>query len=231
MKNAELAQMESIRLTPEEQSELGRRYYAAVDAGDSATAAECLDKFTRLIYPMIVDRAAKRWSRSSHFADVVSYVYVGMFDALIRLRSYDPDKGSFTTWAMFHIDQRLRKYNCDAYAIVRVPQGSYSRGTPAAVAAMNARAEPWPDHLEPASDAETDWAATYEAADKIRELAGRIPNPRHRRAVFRRFGLDGRDPETNVQIARSLRVTSRTVKDRVRRGTGWIREQFQEEAS
>lgn len=231
MKNAELAQMESIRLTPEEQSELGRRYYAAVDAGDSATAAECLDKFTRLIYPMIVDRAAVRWSRSSHFADVVSYVYVGVFDALIRLRSYDPDKGSFTTWAAFRINRRLANYYPSEGRLVRIPVGSIERGIPEAVAVSKTTETPWPDHLEPASDAETDWAATYEAANQIRELAGRIPNPRHRRAVFRRFGLDGRDPETNVQIARSLRVTSRTVKDRVRRGTGWIREQFQEEAS
>lgn len=229
MKNAELVQMEPIRLTPEEQRDLGRRYYAAVDEGDSAAAAECLDKFTRLVYPMIVERAAARWSRSSHFADVVSYVYVGVFDSLIRLRAYKPDAGSFTTWATFHIKRRLITYNHDAYSIVRVPHGSYSHGTPAAVAAMNATAEPWPDHLEPSvePDEPEDRAAVAAIVRRIAEIAERIPNPTDRNAVIRHYGLGDKPPTPIKRMITGTNGGKAAVLDRIDRGVRWIRENYQ----
>lgn len=230
MRTAELLQMESIRLTPDEQRELGRRYYAAVDAGDDKTAAECLDKFTRLIYPMIVERAAKRWSRSSHFADVVSYVYVGTFDALIRLRSYDPDKGSFSTWAMFHVSRRLAAYHLSEARLVRIPYSSISQGTPEALAAAKAVETSWTDCPELPADAEPDREADREIADRIREMARRIPSPKQRQAVQRRYGLDGRDPETCRQIGDTLGVETRAIRWRVQAGTDWIRKQCQEES-
>jgi RNA polymerase sigma factor (sigma-70 family) len=229
MKTAELLQMESIRLSPDEQRELGRRYYAAADAGDDKTAAECLDKLTRLIYPMIVERASRRWSRSPHFADVVSHVYVGLFDAMIRLRSYDPDKGSFSTWAAFHISRRLAAYHLSEARLVRIPQSSYSQGTPEALAAAKTLETSWTDCPELPADAEPDREADREIADRIRDLAGRIPSPKQRTAVQRRYGLDGRDPETFRQIGDTLGVDPRAIKWRVRAGTDWIRKQCQEE--
>lgn len=226
---SEIVQMEPIRLTPDEQRELGRRYYAAVAAKDDAAAAECLDKLTRLIYPMIVAKVAPRWSRSSHFADVVSYVYLGMFDALIRIRSYDPDKGAFATWATYQIDRRLIDYNQDVYAIVRVPQGSYSHGIPAAVAAMNARAEPWPDHLEPSvePDEPEDRAAVAAIIQRIANLAEKIPNPTDRSAVIRYYGL-GDKPATPIRaMITGTNGGKAAVLDRIERGTRWIRDNYQ----
>jgi putative ABC transport system ATP-binding protein len=98
-----------------------------------------------------------------------------------------------------------------------------------AIAAAKTLETSWTDCPELPADAEPDREADREIADRIRDLAGRIPSPKQRTAVQRRYGLDGRDPETFRQIGDTLGVDPRAIKWRVRAGTDWIRKQCQEE--
>src|SRR5262249_24613695 len=73
-----------------------------------------------------------------------------------------------------------------------------------------------------ATDAQ-DRAGERESREQVRRMLRALP-PKHRQLVTRRFGLDGREPDSHADIAASLGVGEERSRQLEREALHWLRE-------
>jgi len=136
---------EPVRLTPEEQRELGRRYVRsrtretsartpAAKAKAAAETKEIADKIVRMMTPVIVRESGRysravRGSQEDIFAECALAVLEG-------LRSYDPGKGALMTHLWHYVRNGCNDYVRYQHGTIRTPgyihdmRSKIERGTP-----------------------------------------------------------------------------------------------------
>lgn len=164
-------------------------------------------------------------------ADIDDRVMDGVEGLMIGVDRYEVERGwRFGTYASWWIKHCLRRNYDNARSLVRVPihlqdsmkMGRVERDGVAIVCdwpvAMDAKLElsandskmthhdVMPDEDAPQHDAQV---ARLRETARIAALAKRVLNERERYIVERRFGLDGADPETLIEIGNRLDGISR----------------------
>lgn len=66
----------------------------------------------------LVFELARKYSSMADIEDIIQEGYIGLVDAS---RSFDPDKGKFSSWAVIHIKKRILRYITNNFSTIRVP--------------------------------------------------------------------------------------------------------------
>lgn len=196
-------------LTAEEEVELARRR----DAGDG----EALDRLIVANLRWAVELATR--FRHAHGGDQDDLEQDAIGGLVTAARRYDPDRGvRFTTYATWWIRQGLFN-NAPAANVIRLPRDPKGRASDRALkawrpASIDEPSESGSSHAEMLADRGEGPGEAMQRADVVALAAGAVGRlgPRDAEVVRRRFGLDGRPPETLEEVGDRLGLTRERVR-------------------
>lgn len=234
------------------QLDVARLMVAAREAGDKTEYDRHRDRLLYASIPWLI-RLASRWSPDPHVVDdLIGAGVQGLIEGLDR---FDPERdctvGTYTRW---WTRKAMLEYWRDQRGQIRISRnardlvGKVDRGlidpdsltsgerlqVDRADRAVQLSSQPHGCRFDPLANLvgrETDPSDQAEAAEDKAVLAAlvlSIPCGAKRRAVIRRYGLDGGPAETFAEIAAREGITKQAAQQRTASGLDWVREQLRE---
>lgn len=232
------------------QLEVARLMVAARERGDKAEYDRHRNRLLYASIPWLI-RLASRWSPDPHVVDdLIGAGVEGLIEGLDR---FDPERdctvGTYTRW---WTRKAMLEYWRDQRGQIRVSRNAHDlksmvdRGlidpdsltdgkrlqVDRADRAAQLSSQPHGCRFDPLASLigrEPDPSDQAEAAEDKAVLAAlvlSIPCGAKRRAVIRRYGLDGRPAETFVEIAAREGITKQAAQQRAASGLDWVRERL-----
>lgn len=151
--------------------------------------AFCFSKFK----PLVIGRVGK-YRKFSNYVDLVQDGYEAL---VLALRTYDPDKGSFTWWADKYISTRISRA-ANAHSTIRFPLKKARELKPFKTATIPILVDSQPDALENMESSET---SGY-ILSAIKELP-----EQHQRLINLIYGFHGVKPQSMGTVLKALSIS------------------------
>lgn len=151
--------------------------------------AFCFDKFR----PLVIGRVGK-YRKFSNYNDLIQDGYEAL---VLALRTYNPDKGSFTWWADKYISTRISRA-ANAHSTIRFPLKKARELKPFKISTIPTLIDTQPDALENIEMSQT--------SDYILSAIKELPE-QHQRLINLIYGFHGVKPQAMGTVLKALAIS------------------------